>query len=199
MCGDHRRLHAGRDPRAHREGRRDREDLSPPRAGRARARAPRRVSDILLCPTGGVSRHNMEAYFAAGAALVGVGNDILDRKALEAGDDTRGDRARAALPEPRSHPGEAFRATREGDRRPRIGEPMVEFNQTHPGGRSTCRVSGGNVERDHRSGPLGARTAYVSRVGMTPSAACSSISGRRRAWTPAAWRSIRWRPRAPTS
>lgn len=45
--------------------------------------------DILLCPTGGVTRHNMDAYFAAGAALVGVGNDILDRKALEAGDDTR--------------------------------------------------------------------------------------------------------------
>jgi 2-dehydro-3-deoxyphosphogluconate aldolase/(4S)-4-hydroxy-2-oxoglutarate aldolase len=44
---------------------------------------------ILLCPTGGVTRHNMGAFFAAGAALVGVGNDILDRKALEAGDDTR--------------------------------------------------------------------------------------------------------------
>ncbi len=44
---------------------------------------------ILLCPTGGVSRQNMEAYFAAGAALVGVGNNIVDQKALLAGDDAR--------------------------------------------------------------------------------------------------------------
>jgi 2-dehydro-3-deoxyphosphogluconate aldolase/(4S)-4-hydroxy-2-oxoglutarate aldolase len=43
--------------------------------------------DILLCPTGGVSLQNMEAYFAAGAAMVGVGNDIVDQPALAAGDD----------------------------------------------------------------------------------------------------------------
>jgi len=65
--------------------------------------------DILLCPTGGVSRHNMEAYFAAGAALVGVGNDILDRKALEAGDDTRATAHARRFLSPESHPGEAFR------------------------------------------------------------------------------------------
>lgn len=47
--------------------------------------------DIALCPTGGVTLQNFEAYLAAGAALVGVGNDILDQQALEAGD-----RARAA-------------------------------------------------------------------------------------------------------
>jgi len=45
--------------------------------------------DILLCPTGGVSQQNMEAYFAAGAALVGVGNNIVDQQALQAGDDAR--------------------------------------------------------------------------------------------------------------
>lgn len=41
---------------------------------------------LLLCPTGGVSLENMAIYFAAGAALVGVGSDILDRQALAAGD-----------------------------------------------------------------------------------------------------------------
>ncbi|HEV3008013.1 MAG TPA: bifunctional 4-hydroxy-2-oxoglutarate aldolase/2-dehydro-3-deoxy-phosphogluconate aldolase [Burkholderiales bacterium] len=41
---------------------------------------------IPLCPTGGVSLENMKAYFAAGAALVGVGNNIVDQKALAAGD-----------------------------------------------------------------------------------------------------------------
>jgi 2-dehydro-3-deoxyphosphogluconate aldolase / (4S)-4-hydroxy-2-oxoglutarate aldolase len=45
--------------------------------------------DIALCPTGGVSLENMAAYFAAGAALVGVGNNILDQKALAAGDRAR--------------------------------------------------------------------------------------------------------------
>ncbi|MEK7751244.1 MAG: bifunctional 4-hydroxy-2-oxoglutarate aldolase/2-dehydro-3-deoxy-phosphogluconate aldolase [Acidobacteriota bacterium] len=45
--------------------------------------------DILLCPTGGISLQNMEAYFAAGAALVGVGNNIVDQKALQAGDGAR--------------------------------------------------------------------------------------------------------------
>jgi 2-dehydro-3-deoxyphosphogluconate aldolase/(4S)-4-hydroxy-2-oxoglutarate aldolase len=41
---------------------------------------------IRLCPTGGVSLDNMAAWFAAGAALVGVGNNLLDRKALASGD-----------------------------------------------------------------------------------------------------------------
>lgn len=42
--------------------------------------------EIALCPTGGVSLDNMDDYFAAGAALVGVGNNILPPKALAAGD-----------------------------------------------------------------------------------------------------------------
>jgi 2-dehydro-3-deoxyphosphogluconate aldolase/(4S)-4-hydroxy-2-oxoglutarate aldolase len=42
--------------------------------------------DILLCPTGGVSLENMQAYLAAGAALVCVGNNIIDQHALAAGD-----------------------------------------------------------------------------------------------------------------
>jgi 2-dehydro-3-deoxyphosphogluconate aldolase/(4S)-4-hydroxy-2-oxoglutarate aldolase len=42
--------------------------------------------EIQLCPTGGVSLDNMKAYFAAGAAVVGVGNNIVDQKALAAGD-----------------------------------------------------------------------------------------------------------------
>ena len=41
--------------------------------------------DIPLCPTGGVSLANMKDYFAAGAALVGVGNNIIDAPALRAG------------------------------------------------------------------------------------------------------------------
>jgi len=45
--------------------------------------------EIPLCPTGGISLENLEAYFAAGAALVGVGNNILDQKALAAGDHGR--------------------------------------------------------------------------------------------------------------
>jgi 2-dehydro-3-deoxyphosphogluconate aldolase/(4S)-4-hydroxy-2-oxoglutarate aldolase len=40
---------------------------------------------IALCPTGGVSLHNLHAYFAAGATLVGVGNHIVDQAALAAG------------------------------------------------------------------------------------------------------------------
>jgi 2-dehydro-3-deoxyphosphogluconate aldolase/(4S)-4-hydroxy-2-oxoglutarate aldolase len=42
--------------------------------------------DILLCPTGGVTLESLESYFAAGAALVGVGNDIVDQKSLAAND-----------------------------------------------------------------------------------------------------------------
>jgi 2-dehydro-3-deoxyphosphogluconate aldolase/(4S)-4-hydroxy-2-oxoglutarate aldolase len=45
--------------------------------------------DVRLCPTGGVSLQNLEAYFAAGAALVGVGNNIVDQRALAAGDRPR--------------------------------------------------------------------------------------------------------------
>jgi len=41
---------------------------------------------IPLCPTGGVSSSNMLDYFKAGAAVVGVGNNVIDRKALAAGD-----------------------------------------------------------------------------------------------------------------
>ena len=42
--------------------------------------------EIPLCPTGGVSAANMRDYFAAGAAVVGIGNNIIDHKALAAGD-----------------------------------------------------------------------------------------------------------------
>jgi 2-dehydro-3-deoxyphosphogluconate aldolase/(4S)-4-hydroxy-2-oxoglutarate aldolase len=41
---------------------------------------------IPLCPTGGVSLQNMKSYFEAGAALVGVGNNIVDLKALSSND-----------------------------------------------------------------------------------------------------------------
>jgi 2-dehydro-3-deoxyphosphogluconate aldolase/(4S)-4-hydroxy-2-oxoglutarate aldolase len=41
---------------------------------------------LALCPTGGVSLANMKDYLAAGAAFVGVGNNIIDVKALRAGD-----------------------------------------------------------------------------------------------------------------
>jgi 2-dehydro-3-deoxyphosphogluconate aldolase/(4S)-4-hydroxy-2-oxoglutarate aldolase len=58
--------------------------------GPAHLRAVRAVfPGILFCPTGGVSLENMRAYFDAGAALVGVGSEILDLRALEAGDTAR--------------------------------------------------------------------------------------------------------------
>lgn len=41
---------------------------------------------IPLCPTGGVSTANMLEYFKAGATLVGVGNNVIDRDALARGD-----------------------------------------------------------------------------------------------------------------
>lgn len=44
---------------------------------------------IPLCPTGGVSLANMKDYFAAGAAFVGVGNNIIDTAALRAGERAR--------------------------------------------------------------------------------------------------------------
>jgi 2-dehydro-3-deoxyphosphogluconate aldolase/(4S)-4-hydroxy-2-oxoglutarate aldolase len=75
---------------AHREGA-DIVKLFPASSGGPRhLRAVRAVfPDILFCPTGGVSLENLHAYFDAGAALVGVGNEILDLRALEAGDTTR--------------------------------------------------------------------------------------------------------------
>jgi 2-dehydro-3-deoxyphosphogluconate aldolase/(4S)-4-hydroxy-2-oxoglutarate aldolase len=45
--------------------------------------------DIPLCPTGGVNLDNLEDWRRAGAAVVGVGNNILDLAALEAGDTAR--------------------------------------------------------------------------------------------------------------
>lgn len=42
--------------------------------------------DILLCPTGGVALHTLENYFAAGAAVVGVGNAIVPLEALKKGE-----------------------------------------------------------------------------------------------------------------
>jgi 2-dehydro-3-deoxyphosphogluconate aldolase/(4S)-4-hydroxy-2-oxoglutarate aldolase len=42
--------------------------------------------DIPLCPTGGVSAENLRAYLAAGARVVGIGNNVLDRNALANGD-----------------------------------------------------------------------------------------------------------------
>jgi 2-dehydro-3-deoxyphosphogluconate aldolase/(4S)-4-hydroxy-2-oxoglutarate aldolase len=42
--------------------------------------------EIPLCPTGGVSLANMADYFKSGAAVVGVGNNVIDQKALAAGD-----------------------------------------------------------------------------------------------------------------
>ena len=41
---------------------------------------------IPLCPTGGVSAANMLDYYKAGAVVVGVGNNVIDQKALGAGD-----------------------------------------------------------------------------------------------------------------
>lgn len=45
--------------------------------------------EIPLCPTGGVSVDNMDSYRRAGAVVVGVGNNIVDLPALEAGDRAR--------------------------------------------------------------------------------------------------------------
>ena len=45
--------------------------------------------DIPLCPTGGVSRENMLDFFKAGACVVGVGNNVIDRAALAAADYAR--------------------------------------------------------------------------------------------------------------
>ncbi|HEY7760041.1 MAG TPA: bifunctional 4-hydroxy-2-oxoglutarate aldolase/2-dehydro-3-deoxy-phosphogluconate aldolase [Burkholderiales bacterium] len=42
--------------------------------------------DIPLCPTGGVLQSNLLDWFKAGARVVGVGNNVIDQKALAAGD-----------------------------------------------------------------------------------------------------------------
>ena len=42
--------------------------------------------DVPLCPTGGVSTANLLDYLKAGAAFVGVGNNVIDQRALAAGD-----------------------------------------------------------------------------------------------------------------
>ncbi len=42
--------------------------------------------EIPLCPTGGVSATNLLDYFKAGAAVVGIGNNVIDQKALAEGD-----------------------------------------------------------------------------------------------------------------
>lgn len=44
---------------------------------------------IRLCPTGGVNAQNLREYFRAGAAFVGVGNNIVDAQALASGDRAR--------------------------------------------------------------------------------------------------------------
>jgi 2-dehydro-3-deoxyphosphogluconate aldolase/(4S)-4-hydroxy-2-oxoglutarate aldolase len=91
---------------AHREGAQIVKVFPASTGGPAHVRALHAVlPDVLLCPTGGITRDNMDAYFAAGAALVGVGNDILDRKALEAGDDTRATAHARRYLRPAAHPG----------------------------------------------------------------------------------------------
>ena len=42
--------------------------------------------DVMFCPTGGIDAGNMAAYFKAGAAVVGVGNSIIDQEALSRND-----------------------------------------------------------------------------------------------------------------
>ena len=55
--------------------------------GPAHLRAMRAVfPNIALCPTGGLTLENFRDYLSAGAELLGIGNDILDAKALAAGD-----------------------------------------------------------------------------------------------------------------
>jgi 2-dehydro-3-deoxyphosphogluconate aldolase/(4S)-4-hydroxy-2-oxoglutarate aldolase len=41
--------------------------------------------DIPLCPTGGISAANLLDYLKAGARFVGVGNNVIDQHALDAG------------------------------------------------------------------------------------------------------------------
>jgi 2-dehydro-3-deoxyphosphogluconate aldolase / (4S)-4-hydroxy-2-oxoglutarate aldolase len=72
---------------AHREGADIVKVFPASTGGPAHLRGMRAVfPDIAMCPTGGVSLANYKDYLAAGAAFVGVGNDIVDQKALAAGD-----------------------------------------------------------------------------------------------------------------
>ena len=89
---------------AHREGADIVKVFPASSAGPAHLAALRAVfPQIALCPTGGVDAGNMAAYFAAGAALVGVGNAIVDAEALAAGDlDRAVARARSCLQAARS-------------------------------------------------------------------------------------------------
>ena len=41
---------------------------------------------LKLMPTGGIDLENMDSFFKAGAVSVGVGGNLLDKKAIEAGD-----------------------------------------------------------------------------------------------------------------
>ena len=42
--------------------------------------------DTIFCPTGGVTQDNMGSYFAAGAAIVGIGSNLYDKAAFAARD-----------------------------------------------------------------------------------------------------------------
>lgn len=42
--------------------------------------------DTLFCPTGGVTRENMAAYFRSGADIVGMGSNLFDKARLAARD-----------------------------------------------------------------------------------------------------------------
>ncbi|MDX3906108.1 MAG: bifunctional 4-hydroxy-2-oxoglutarate aldolase/2-dehydro-3-deoxy-phosphogluconate aldolase [Pigmentiphaga sp.] len=42
--------------------------------------------DTLFCPTGGITRENMAAYFRAGAEIVGMGSNLFDKQKLAARD-----------------------------------------------------------------------------------------------------------------
>ncbi len=44
------------------------------------------MPDLQLMPTGGISLENIEDYFSAGAAAVGVGGSLIDSAAIEVGD-----------------------------------------------------------------------------------------------------------------
>jgi 2-dehydro-3-deoxyphosphogluconate aldolase / (4S)-4-hydroxy-2-oxoglutarate aldolase len=55
--------------------------------GPAHIRALRSVlPDVAFCPTGGVDPGNVAAYFAAGAAFVGMGGALVDERSIAAGD-----------------------------------------------------------------------------------------------------------------
>jgi len=45
------------------------------------------LPDVKLLPTGGVNANTALSYFEAGASAVGVGGELVDMKALQAGDD----------------------------------------------------------------------------------------------------------------